>query len=225
MVVGTVLAELTGTSRRTLSRALHVASGVVLAVVAVELLPESLGGAAPPWAVVLGLCLGGAFYILLEWLIERSAGGEESAGAWMIYTAVAVDLFSDGLMIGVGSVLSLQLALLLGLGQSMADLPEGFATAANFKNKGQPRGRRLLVAASLILPSLAGASLGYWLLRDRSEALQLTALAFTAGILLIAAVEEMLKQAHEVAEDTRLSAAFLIGGFSLFTIFASYFDS
>jgi hypothetical protein len=46
-----------------LSGALHAAAGVVAAVVATELLPEALGGGAPPWAVVLGLCAGGAFYV------------------------------------------------------------------------------------------------------------------------------------------------------------------
>ena len=42
------------------SRALHVAAGIIVAVVAVELLPEALAGAAP-WLVVLGFCAGGAF--------------------------------------------------------------------------------------------------------------------------------------------------------------------
>jgi|OM-RGC.v1.038384087 zinc transporter ZupT len=38
--------------------------------------------------------------------------------------------------------------------------------------------------------------------------LKLAALAFSAGILLLAAVEEMLEEAQEASEDTRYSAAF-----------------
>jgi ZIP family zinc transporter len=189
-------------------------------------MPEALGGGAPPWAVVLGLCAGGAFYAGLDWVIDRvRVGKENTADAWMVYAAVAIDLFSDGLMIGVGSVVSFSLALILAIGQLTADIPEGFATIANFKDKGQPRSRRLLLSASFLIPCLAGASVGYWLLRGQSETLQLATLAFTAGILLIAAVEDMLREAHEAAEDTRFSAGFFIGGFALFTLVAAYFEA
>ena len=142
----------------------------------------------------------------------------------MSYAVVAVGLFSDGLMIGVGSVVSFSLALILAIGQVTADIPEGFATIANFKDKGLPRGRRLLLSASFLIPCLLGASVGYWLLRGGSETLKLAGLAFTAGILVLAAVEEMLREAHEAADDTRLSATFFVGGFALFTLVASYFE-
>ena len=45
---GGLLAEYLRTTRRTLSLALHAAAGIVIAVVAIELMPEALGG-APPW--------------------------------------------------------------------------------------------------------------------------------------------------------------------------------
>ncbi|WP_230534526.1 hypothetical protein [Microvirga roseola] len=51
-----------------------------------------------------------------------------------------------------------------------------------------------------------------------------TALAFTAGLLILAATAEMLGEAHEVSEGTRYTAAFFIGGFALFTLVASYFE-
>ncbi|MFC4171223.1 ZIP family metal transporter [Microvirga sp. GCM10011540] len=221
---GGAVAELIKTSRRTLSRALHVAAGIVVAVVAIELMPEALEGAAP-WLVVLGFCLGGATFILFDWAIECFGEGEEAAGPWIVYAAVFIDLFSDGLMIGVGSVVSLSLALVLAIGQVTADVPEGFATIANFRDKGVKRSTRLLLSASFVIAPLLGASIGYWLLRDQSASLQLTALAFTAGLLILAAVEEMLGEAHDVAEDTRFSAAFFIGGFALFTLVSSYFEA
>lgn len=57
----------------------------------------------------------------------------------MIFVAVSVDLFSDGLMIGTGSSISLTMALTLALGQAMADVPEGYATIADMKDNGIPR--------------------------------------------------------------------------------------
>ena len=225
---GGLLAEYLRTTRRTLSLALHAAAGIVIAVVAIELMPEALGG-APPWTVVLAFLLGGAFSVVLERgvdaLKDRLGGGETGTGAWMIYAAVSVDLFSDGLMIGVGSAVSFSLAVILAIGQVTADIPEGFATIANFKDKGVPRAKRILLSASFVVPALLGAALGYWLLRGASEIWQLSALAFVAGLLLVAAIEDMITEAHEAAADSRWSAMSLVGGFALFTLIASYFEA
>ena len=137
---------------------------------------------------------------------------------WMIYVAVAVDLFSDGLMIGAGSAVATSLALVLALGQVLADVPEGFATIANFKDKEVPRRRRLILGASFAAPVLLAATLAYVLLRGQGEALKMAALVFTAGLLTVAAVEDMIVEAHKSAEDTRGSVLAFVGGFVLFTL-------
>jgi ZIP family zinc transporter len=222
---GGVVAEFIDASPRMLSRALHVAAGVVSGVVAVELMPNALAGGAPVWAIALALVVDGAFYMLLEWAVDRLIGEDSAkAGASMVYAAVGVDLFSDGLMIGVGSVVSLSLALVLAVSQVLADIPEGFAAIANLKDKGVRRAWRLALSASFFIFCLLGATIGYWLLRGQSEALKLSALAFTAGVLQIAAVEDLMREAHEAAEDTRWSSALFIGGFALFTALTGYFD-
>lgn len=232
---GGLLAELIRTSRRTLSIALHLAAGIVFGVIAVELAPRALEG-APPWMAVLGFLAGGTAFIGLDKLIEHfqseSGPGESqgqapkegrTGGAWTIYAAVAVDLFGDGLLIGAGSSLSFDLALILALGQVTADIPEGFATIATFRDNGLRRWKRLLLSASFIAPVIGGAAVSYFLLRDQAEALQLTALAFIAGMLLVAAAEEIMTEAHEVYPRSKLSSFALIGGFGLFGIVASYF--
>jgi ZIP family zinc transporter len=57
----------------------------------------------------------------------------------MVYVAVAADLVEDGLLIGTGSAISGQMALILALGQILADIPEGFLVIANFRDKGAGR--------------------------------------------------------------------------------------
>lgn len=233
---GGLIAEFVRTNRRTLSLALHLAAGIVFGVIAVELAPRAFGG-APTWMAGLGFLAGGATYLVLESVVSRLIGVENGkghqvtssvtpgTGGWMVYAAVAVDLFSDGLLIGTGSTISFELALLLTLGQLTADIPEGFATIANFKDKGVPRGRRMLLSASFALPILAGALLSYFVLRDMDEAIQLTALAFTAGLLLVAASEEIIGEAHDASEDTRWSVMAIVGGFVLFALVAGYFEA
>lgn len=231
--LGGLLAEVTRTSRKTLSLALHLAAGILFGVIAIELAPRAFGG-APPWMAGLGFFMGAVFYVILDSILDRimadehregNASSAPTKGAWLIYAAVAVDLFSDGLLIGVGSSLSFSLALVLALGQVTADVPEGFATVANFKDKGVPRSRRILLSASFLLPVLTGALLSYVLLRDASEPIQLTALAFTAGLLLTAAAEEIVGEAHEAAPDTKAATLAIAGGFVLFALVASYFEA
>lgn len=102
----------------------------------------------------------------------------------MIYFGVAMDLFSDGIMIGAGSTVSFGLALLLALGQVVGDIPEGFAVIANFKDKGIPRAKRLIISASFAAPILLGASAGYWFVQRRPEIVKFALLTFTAGVLV-----------------------------------------
>jgi ZIP family zinc transporter len=143
--------------------------------------------------------------------------------AWAIFFGVAVDLFSDGVMIGAGSTISFGLGVLLALGQVPADVPEGFATIATFRRQGVGRKRRLLLAAAFIVPILLGATVGYWGVRGQLEVVKLALLAFTAGVLLTVVIEEMVPQAHREA-DSRLAALLLVGGFALFALLSSYLE-
>lgn len=135
----------------------------------------------------------------------------------MIYIAVSIDLFSDGLLIGTGSTVAVSMAVVLALGQVLADAPEGYATVANMKEKGVPRKQRMMLSTLFFIPVLSAAIVAYYLLRDQSEALQMMGLVFAAGLLTVAAVEDMLNEAHETAGDTRGSIVAFIGGFVLFT--------
>jgi ZIP family zinc transporter len=221
---GALLAELRPVSARTLSLALHAAAGVVLAVVGVELMPTALA-ATTPWVIILAFMLGGVAFILLDQGLDlvrrRATGAKDSGSASLIYVGVAVDLLSDGIMIGASVVIDFRLALLLALGQVTADLPEGFATMAAFRRQGVSRGKRLLLSASFFIPVLVGAVLSFVFLRGQSELLKLSLLAFTAGILTTVVVEEIVPEAHREAE-ARLAALALVGGFALFTAVSTY---
>jgi ZIP family zinc transporter len=159
--VGALAAEVAHVSQRTLSVALHLAAGVVVTIVGVKLMPEVLR-ARTPWALVVAFLAGGAFSIgvdaVIDWLQERLAPGTGTRGPSMIYFAVVVDLFSDGLMIGAAATISLGLGFLLALGQVSADLPEGFVPLAGFKRPVPSRARRLGISASFVVPALLGGN-------------------------------------------------------------------
>lgn len=216
---GGLLAEWLCPSKALLNYALHMVSGITIAVVAVEVMPEVLT-AAPAWLLGLAFLAGGSAYLLIEGWVKRRASEQSGVGsnAWMVYAAVATDLMGDGLLIGVGAIVSSRMALLLALGQVLADIPEGFATAANFRDKGMPRAQRLLLSASFTLSVVGAAVLAYFTLRGQSESLQVAGLAFVAGIYLLAAIEDMLSEAHKSSGDTRWSAVYFLAGFVLFLV-------
>jgi len=222
--VGVFLPEWLRPSKTTLNHALHAATGIILAVISVEVMPKALG-TAPAWLLALAFLAGGGVYILMEAGIDLWQKGKEAGAgtaAWMIYVAVAMDLFGDGLLIGAGSAVSTNLALVLALGQVLADIPEGFAVIANFRDKGVGKVKRLLLSASFVVPVMATAVLAYFVLRGQSEGLKMIALVFVAGLYILAAVEDMLREAHESAEDSRWSAFSLISGFALFLLVSNW---
>jgi ZIP family zinc transporter len=222
---GGLLSEWLKPSKDVVNRALHAASGIILAVVSVEVMPNALG-IVPAWLLATAFIAGGLVYLVIDAIIQNwQQDQQDGAGAraWMIYVAVLFDLIGDGLLIGAGSAVSDQLALLLAMGQVLADIPEGFSVLANFREKGVKRGRRVLLSASFIIPVVCAALLAYLLLRDEAELFKYTAMVFVAGLYSLAAVEDMLGEAHESAVDTRWSAISFIGGYALF-LFVSGLD-
>jgi ZIP family zinc transporter len=218
--IGGMTAECWKPSPRFLNWSLHAASGIVVAIVAIALMPEALGILAG-WWIALAFISGGVAYVAVDSIVERfQAGpsGDNRSRMWMIYAAVAVDLVSDGMMLGTGAAVSSSLALVLAAGQMLADLPEGYATVANFRDKGVARRRRILLSASFFLFIIGAACVSYLFLHDASGSFKAAILVFVAGLLLVAAIEAMLKEAHEAHSDSRRSVLAFVGGFTLFVL-------
>lgn len=226
-LLGGLAAEFFEISDKALSRALHLAAGIVLAVVGLELMPEALAG-DPPWIPVLAFAMGGAAFIGLERLLtalaRRIRSGSRAQGPLAIFTGVSLDLFSDGVMIGTATLVNPSLGFLLALGQVPADVPEGFAAAATLRRANIGRGRRILLSLSFSFPILLGAVLGYFVLRGAPDIVTLSVLALTGGILTSVVIEEMISEAHE-GQESRLDPVFLTVGAGLFALISVYLGS
>jgi ZIP family zinc transporter len=206
--------------------ALHAAAGVAIAVVSVDLMPRIIES-TPVWVAVIAFLGGAGFSVVLAEGVKRlksQSGTTGSAGSWMIYLAIAADLFSDGMMTGIGSAVSSALGLLLGLSQVVANIPGGFATVASFRHEGVHKRTRILIGLSFAMPLFVGATAGYWLLRDVGAEVQNAALAFVVGVLLLATVEDTLPQADKPSPPRAISTVSFAGGFTFFMLLASYLD-
>lgn len=221
---GGIVAEFFKIDKKNLSLALHLAAGIILAVISIELMPQILK-ADTPWIVISAFIAGGLFFITVDQLINfvqgRLGNSNQSTAAWAIFFGVAIDSFTDGILIGAGSLINLQLGFLVAIGVVSADIPEGFATIAAFKERGINRSLRILLNLLASLPVLLGAVAGYLLVKGRPAIVEYSILAFAAGILLTVTAEEIIPESHKNGE-ARLAALALIGGFALFALISSY---
>ncbi|PSB26284.1 zinc/iron permease [Stenomitos frigidus ULC18] len=224
--MGAMLAEALPLSKRTLGLALHAVAGVLLAIVATELIPNVMI-AKPAWATILALFLGGAFFVWVNQLLNvsrnRLHGVDHNTVSWVIFLSMAIDLFGDGLMIGTSLTISPHLGVMLASARVVAHIPEGFVTNAEFKSQKMPRTERFLLLIAFIIPVWLGATLGYWGLRGQADLPKLIVLAFTTGTLLVAIVEEIIPEAHQT-QDTNWSMLTFIGSFALSMLFSSYLE-
>ncbi len=223
-VGGAILAELWEIPTWLIGAALHMAMGVAIGLVSIEFMPRSLDTTPVALMAVL-FTIGAAISVLLSraivWL--RGDAGAKGAGKWQVYSTTAADLLSDGLMTGATFAVSSGLGLLLAFSQVVANLPGGFATAANFRHRNLARKWRLLAAASYLLPAVAGAAAGYLLLRGSGEAAQNSLLALIAGILLVTTVEELVPEADRPGTRRWVSTSGFVLGFVFIALLAAYF--
>lgn len=75
------------------------------------------------------------------------------------------------------------------------------------------RKSRLAALLGLPLVAVVGACSGYFVLRDQPLVWRMSNLAFTAGILTTAVVEEIIPESHDKGE-ARTAVPFFIGGWS-----------
>lgn len=225
MVLGSLIAAFRVPGAAWRSAILHFAAGVVFSVVAVELLPDIIKRHAP-LEVAIGFALGVGAMLGLRVLSggeEKAEAGEatEPAGKTPFPTGllfgVGVDIFVDGLLLGIGFAAGAKEGTLLALALATELLSLGLATSAALGRAGISRGKNVAVNAALSLSFFVAAMGGATLLSHLSgEWLELV-LSFGLAALLFLVTEELLTEAHEEEETPLLTLAFF-GGFLLFLL-------
>lgn len=212
--LGAPLAERFDAPARLISAALQFAAGIITALVAFSLMPPAVRGGSGP-AIALAFFLGGAIYVIFEYYSARrlAAVAEPGAGAPSagLFVGILVDLFIDGAVIGVGATLSLMTGILLAIGMAISTMPLAFVTTSTARQQGvSPEGRRLL-SILYIVCIMAGALLGYGLLRNQTEAVRMTLIAFASGFLITTVTQSMIPEANKDGEPSFAGILFLAG--------------
>jgi zinc transporter, ZIP family len=213
---GGVLAVAWHPSRESRSLIQHFAAGVVLAALAVELLPE-IGREHAPGLVLAGAFAVGSLFMFGLKLVTKKMEHAGEGGSTLcgvpsgLLLATFLDVAMDGFIIGAGFAAGGATGPILALGLSVELLFLGLALTSE-----AARGWRIvLVSAGLGVDVLLFAVLGSHLLSGASHALIGGVLAFSAAALLYLVTEELLMEAHDGPERP-ISTLVLFAGFLAF---------
>lgn len=215
MILSGIAAIFRAPGPRLTSAIQHFAAGVVFAVIAVELLPELVGKHAP-LAVMVGFALGVLLMLGMKALTERLGAkavlpaGSTASPIGLVAT-VAIDVFIDGLLIGVGFAAGAEQGKMLTFALTLELLFLGLSAASSQIQAGVARAK--VVGVTLLLGGLValGAIIGILLLGGLRGSMLAGVLAFGSAALLYLVTEELLVEAHEVPETSWLTAAFFLG--------------
>lgn len=183
---------------------LALSSGVMIAVVFVDLIPEALqlGNFSLTY---LGLVLGVLALFLIRPLLPKDKSQGLAQTGLLIGIGIALHNLPEGLAIGAGYLTSPHLGLSLALALCLHDIPEGMAMAAPLLAAGYPKNHVVLWTIAAGLPMGFGALLGA-LFGTISPATLASTLGFAAGAMLFLVFHELLPQAQR--ENNPMVATF-----------------
>lgn len=212
VVVGAILATSIRLGEVTTSAIQHLAAGLVIAAVSIELVPDMIKGShfAP---VIIGFSLGAAVMFTLEWILEKleKGKGEGSDQTNSLLAAVGLDLIVDGFLIGVGFTADIKTGILLSVALTLEILFLGLSCATALQASGASRKRTILTISALGTLIVISAVLGTWLMTGLSGGWLVAVASFGAAALLYLVAEELLVRAHSVRDTKRASAMFFAG--------------
>ena len=220
MIVGGLIAIVRRPNGNVRSLILHFAAGVVFSVLAVEILPDVVKGHAPLQAIIgfsAGFLLMVGIRHFLEGSGEKAAKPSNQGLPFALLVAIGVDIFVDGLLLGIGFSAGETTGMLLAIALSIELLSLGMATATELGENNLSRAKSIAVIVGLAALFFASAVVGATLLHKLSPHATEIVLSFGVAALLFLVTEELLTEAHEEKETVWHTAAFFVG-FLLFLI-------
>lgn len=188
----------------------HLAAGVVFGAAAAEILPQVMHEASPA-ATLIGGAIGIAVMLALKRIEGRSKGPVALLGA------VGIDIFIDGLVLGLAFVAGARAGLLLTIALTLEVLFLGLTLVTELGESVRSKARIVAIAAgiALLLPLGAAVATPVALLPPVYIA---GFLSFGLMALLYLVTEELLVEAHEKPDTPLISSMFFIGFLGLLLV-------
>jgi ZIP family zinc transporter len=226
-----------------MSIAFGFAGGVIVATVAIEMVPRAEELAAP-LPVVLGFAAGfGAVYLLdlflNRWQVAgpraaeharvaafhrrlRPRGGQVMVLAW----GTSVEEIIEGIAIGVGTSVTIELGFIIALAIAFDNISESFSIGAMLRDEskataagGGRLARRILIWASAPGVAVLLSAIGGWAaLRGISDGALGTLLAAGAGALFYLTVTDFIPEAAERQYQQSAAVGAAVGFLAIYVL-------
>ena len=178
-------------SKKFLSFVLAFASGLMMAIICFDLIPEALE-ISNLISTIFGILLGIAMMICCDKLVEKKFKIQEtniSKNNSLLKTGIIVSIglvihnFPEGLAIGSGFGASIKLGLSLAIAICLHDIPEGISMAVPMKNGGMKKSKVIFLVIMSGITTGIGAFVGA-IIGGISEEIIAICLSFAAGAML-----------------------------------------
>ena len=225
LLIGAVGGFYAALQHTAIARAMTFAAGVLLAVVAVDLVIDARGAASLRW-IVTGMLCGAAVFSCVNWLLSRRGARhrkrcgecveqpeeERQPGSGL---AIAAGTFLDGVPEGVVLGLSVLHHGAPGVGTVtaffLANIPEALSSTAGMRRAG--RSARYVFGLWMGIAFTIGlaAAVAGPVLRDTGPAVRGTVEAFAAGAILSLVAETMIPEGFH--DSPQFNGLLLVVGF------------
>ena len=218
--IGTFLGGLIGVSikkisNKFLSFVLALASGLMLAVICFELLPEARLKSSN-FNILFGVFTGIVTMIICDILVDRKLEKYNHPLSTILKTGIIVSIglaihnIPEGLAIGTGLENSIKLGYSLALTIAFHDIPEGISMAAPMKKSGIRSSKILLYVFLSGIATGVGALFGSIFGSISSSTLAFN-LAFAAGAMLYIVSGELTPEYSKLCSEKISAIANLLG--------------
>ncbi len=213
-------------SKKFLSGIIGLSSGLMLAVVSFELLPEAyrIGGVE---GVTIGLGVGAIMASFLDSFISNLKYVRGRSGQNYIKTGILLGIgialhnFPEGLAIGSGIAAEAKMGFGLAIVIALHNMPEGIAMVTPMRVGGYSKWKAFLSTLLAGAPMGLGAYLGA-IVGKISYSLIGLCLAFAGGTMLYITVGELIPKGKEL-DNGKISTIFAIFGFMLGVLISKTF--
>lgn len=214
---GIIGIKMKGTTNKFLGFILSFASGLMIAIVCFELVPEALE-ISNLITVLSGIIIGIIIMIICDILVDRKFNNKNLKPNLLktgiiVSIGLAIHNFPEGLAIGSGFEASVKLGLSLAIAICFHDIPEGISMAVPMKSGGMKTARVIYYVILSGVTTGIGAFFGA-LVGGISQNIIAMCLAFAAGAMIYIVSGELIPESNQLYKG-RMNAVGNMLGFIL----------
>src|SRR5581483_10876110 len=225
VVIGSIIAAFRTPGATVRSAIQHLAAGIVFAAVSVELLPD-IKHERLPLPIIVGFMIGVGTMLGLRRLTAKVGkdGETQTRRPTSLITNVALDIFIDGLLVGISFAVGATQGALLTFALTIEILFLGLSVSAALCRAEMPRSSVIVSSVGFAALFLVGAFSGATVFSTLKGPAFTIVLAFGLAALLYLVTEELLAEAHETS-DTLLTTTTFFVGFLLLLVISTLAES